>query len=84
LGECRGWLGALQLEDRLVSQSEALQAGGGVDFKTGMPWLGFRAELRNFVTSAPELSVGSFSVTDGGLSTTTSLGGGRIVFAILS
>jgi hypothetical protein len=30
-----------------------LQYGGGLDFKTGIPFLGFRAEVRDFVSSDP-------------------------------
>lgn len=32
----------------------ALQFGGGVDFKTGLPLLGFRAEVREFVSGQPD------------------------------
>jgi hypothetical protein len=32
----------------------ALQFGGGVDFRTGLPLLGFRAEVRDFVTGDPD------------------------------
>lgn len=32
----------------------ALQFGGGVDFKTGLPLLGFRAEVRDFVSGQPD------------------------------
>jgi hypothetical protein len=35
----------------------ALQFGGGLDFKTGLPLLGFRAEVRDFVTGDPDLNV---------------------------
>jgi hypothetical protein len=37
------------------SNKGALQFGGGLDFKTGLPLLGFRAEIRDFLTSDPEL-----------------------------
>ena len=30
-----------------------LQYGGGLDFKTGIPFLGFRAEVRDFLSSDP-------------------------------
>lgn len=41
----------------------ALEFGGGVDFKTGIPLLGFRAEVRDFVTSEPRFDLGFSSVT---------------------
>ena len=49
----------------------ALQFGGGVDIKTGIPLLGFRAEVRDFVTARPEftglnVSTGPHKVLVGG------------------
>jgi hypothetical protein len=35
----------------------ALQFGGGVDIKTGIPLLGFRAEVRDFVTDQPDFGI---------------------------
>jgi len=35
----------------------ALQFGGGVDIKTRIPLLGFRAEVRDFVTGQPDFGV---------------------------
>ncbi len=35
----------------------ALQFGGGADIKTGIPLLGFRAEVRDFVTGQPTFGV---------------------------
>ena len=35
----------------------ALQFGGGVDIKTGIPLLGFRAEVRDFVTGQPDFGI---------------------------
>jgi hypothetical protein len=52
----------------------ALQFGGGVDFKTGIPLLGFRAEVRDFLTGQPNF--GTFSVRTG---TQNVLAGGGIV-----
>jgi hypothetical protein len=37
----------------------AVQYGGGLDFKTGLPVLGFRAEVRDFVTGDPNFGLGS-------------------------
>lgn len=34
----------------------AFQVGGGVDFKTRLPLLGFRIETRDFITGAPSFS----------------------------
>ena len=34
----------------------ALQYGGGVDIKTGIPLLGFRAEVRDFMSGQPEFA----------------------------
>ena len=55
----------------LTDNKGALQFGGGVDIKTGIPLLGFRAEVRDFVTGHPNfgtLSVrtGSHNVLAGG------------------
>ena len=36
----------------------ALQFGGGVDINTGIPLLGFRAEVRDFVTDQPAFQNG--------------------------
>ena len=36
-----------------TSNKGALQFGGGVDIKTGIPLLGFRAEVRDFVSDQP-------------------------------
>jgi hypothetical protein len=41
----------------------ALQYGGGLDFKTGLPVLGFRAEVRDFVTSDPSTLLNGPSIT---------------------
>ncbi|HKD79636.1 MAG TPA: hypothetical protein VKH81_08080 [Candidatus Angelobacter sp.] len=40
-----------------VSQSRgAIQYGGGLDFNTGLPLLGFRAEVRDFVSARPDFA----------------------------
>jgi len=54
----------------------ALQYGGGLDFKTGLPLLGFRAEVRDFVTGDPDF--GLFS-TNSGFHHHNILAGGGIV-----
>jgi hypothetical protein len=35
----------------------AIQYGGGVDFKTGFPFLGFRGEVRDFLTGDPNFNL---------------------------
>jgi len=59
----------------------ALEYGGGVDFKTKLPALGFRAEVRDFVTGDPNFPVVSiFTVSgQGGLHHHNILAGGGIV-----
>ena len=59
----------------LTSNSGALQFGGGVDIKTGIPLLGFRAEVRDFIAGNPKF--GSLSVRAG---LHNLLAGGGIVF----
>lgn len=41
----------------LSTNKGALQFGGGVDIKTGIPLLGFRAEVRDFVTGQPDFGI---------------------------
>lgn len=48
----------------------ALAFGGGVDFKTGIPLLGFRAEVRDFLTGEPSFTLKDTFVT--GFATATS------------
>ncbi|HET9838080.1 MAG TPA: hypothetical protein VFR84_07585 [Candidatus Angelobacter sp.] len=59
----------------------AVQYGGGLDFKTGFPVLGFRAEVRDFVTGDPNFGLGSVLAgnTKGGLHHHNVLAGGGIV-----
>lgn len=42
----------------------ALQFGGGVDIKTGIPLLGFRAEVRDFTSGQPDFGVVSLQTAD--------------------
>lgn len=55
----------------------ALQFGGGLDFKTGLPLLGFRAEVRDFLTGVPTFNSGF--LTETGLHHHNVLAGGGIV-----
>lgn len=43
----------------LTENKGAIEYGGGLDFKTGLPLLGFRAEVRDFVTGDPNFGVPS-------------------------
>ena len=56
----------------------ALQYGGGLDFKTGLPLLGFRAEVRDFVTTDNNFGLVPGS-TGSGLHHHNILAGGGIV-----
>jgi len=55
----------------------ALQFGGGLDFKTGLPVLGFRSEVRDFLTGVPTFNSGF--LTETGLHHHNILAGGGIV-----
>jgi hypothetical protein len=58
----------------------AIQYGGGLDFKTGLPLLGFRAEVRDFVTGDPNFGLSSvLAGTNSGLHHHNILAGGGIV-----
>ena len=63
-----------------VTQNKAaVQFGGGLDFKTGFPLLGFRAEVRDFVTGDPDFGFPSIFTTKSGLHHHNVLAGGGIV-----
>ncbi len=63
-----------------VTQNKAaLQYGGGLDFKTGLPLLGFRAEVRDFVTGNPDFGFGNVFSTQSGLHHHNILVGGGLV-----
>ena len=58
----------------------AIQYGGGLDFKTGLPLLGFRAEVRDFVTGDPNFGIASVVAgNNSGLHHHNILAGGGIV-----
>jgi hypothetical protein len=63
----------------LTQNKGAVQYGGGLDFKTGLPLLGFRAEVRDFVTGDPDFGFGSIFTTSSGLHHHNILAGGGIV-----
>jgi len=67
-------------DDNVTVNKAAVQYGGGLDFKTGLPLLGFRAEVRDFVTSDPSaLIVGPSTTPMKGLHHHSVLVGGGIV-----
>jgi hypothetical protein len=47
--------GGSSIGNSLNNTTAAGQIGGGLDFKTGIPFLGFRAEVRDFITGRPKL-----------------------------
>jgi len=58
----------------------AIEYGGGLDFKTGLPVLGFRAEVRDFVTGDPNFGFTNIVTGDnGGLRRHNLMVGGGIV-----
>jgi opacity protein-like surface antigen len=63
-----------------TSESKAaLQYGGGLDFKTGLPVLGFRAEVRDFVTGDPNVNVINLANTSGLHHHNVLVGGGIVL-----
>ncbi|MGC2695899.1 MAG: hypothetical protein WA738_08915 [Candidatus Angelobacter sp.] len=63
----------------LTQNKGAIEYGGGLDFKTGLPLLGFRAEVRDFVTGDPNFGFTSIFNTNSGLHHHNILAGGGIV-----
>ena len=74
-----GWAHYSLKDASLTQNKAALQYGGGLDFKTGIPALGFRAEIRDFVTGDPDFNLGSLFSTKSGLHHHNILAGGGIV-----
>jgi len=68
-----GW--ARYSASNVTNNKGAVQYGGGIDFKTGLPLLGFRAEVRDFVTGDPNFGV----TTSSGLHHHNILAGGGLV-----
>ena len=63
-----------------TSNKGAIEYGGGLDFKTGLPVLGFRAEARDFVTGDPNFGFTNIVTGDnGGLRRHNLMVGGGIV-----
>lgn len=63
----------------LTQNKGAVQYGGGIDFKTNLPLLGFRAEVRDFVTGDPDFGFSSIFTPNSGLHHHNILAGGGIV-----
>ena len=74
-----GWAHYSLKDASLTQNKAALQYGGGLDFKTGISALGFRAEVRDFVTGDPDFNLGSLFSTKSGLHHHNILAGGGIV-----
>ncbi|HKV93850.1 MAG TPA: hypothetical protein VJW20_14985 [Candidatus Angelobacter sp.] len=72
-----GWA-HYSLDSGNTANKAALQFGGGLDFKTGLPLLGFRAEIRDFITGDPDLNVIQLA-NNGGLRHNNVLVGGGLV-----
>lgn len=61
-----GWARySLEASD-LAENKGALAFGGGIDFKTGLPLLGIRAEVRDFLTGSPDFGFPSSIFTING------------------
>ena len=74
-----GWA-RYSLDSGLKTNKGAIQYGGGLDFKTGLPLLGFRVEVRDFVTGNPDFGVASvIAGNNSGLHHHNILAGGGIV-----
>jgi len=62
-----------------TTNKAAIQYGGGIDFKTGFPLLGFRAEVRDFVTGDPNLNIISLADRSGLHHHNVLVGGGIVL-----
>ena len=74
-----GWAHYSLKDTGLTQNKAALEYGGGLDFKTGLPLLGFRAEVRDFVTGDPNFNLGNLFSSGGGLHHHNILAGGGLV-----
>lgn len=69
-----GWA-HYSISSGLTNTRGVLQFGGGVDIKTGIPLLGFRAEVRDFISGHPDFRTSSVRAGPHNV-----LAGGGIVF----
>lgn len=75
-----GWARYSLKSADLAENKAALAFGGGIDFKTGLPLLGFRAEVRDFLTGSPDFGFPSSVFTiNGGFNHHNVLAGGGLV-----
>lgn len=75
-----GWARFSQNAGGSTTNKGAIEYGGGLDFKTGLPALGFRAEVRDFVTGNPNFGFTNIVTGDnGGLRRHNLMVGGGIV-----
>jgi hypothetical protein len=77
-----GWA-HYSVDPDITTNKGALQFGGGVDIKIGKRRWGFRGEIRDFITGAPNLGLvnGPFlGATQGGLNRQNILAGGGVTF----
>jgi hypothetical protein len=58
-----GWARYSLNDSGLTQNKPAVSYGGGLDFKTGLPLLGFRAEVRDFLTGNPNFDLAAFNTT---------------------
>jgi hypothetical protein len=78
-----GWAHFFPSDFAPAANKGAFQYGGGVDFKTGLPLLGLRAEVRDFVTGNPDFGfVNVLSETDGSFHRHNVMVGGGIVLRL--
>lgn len=81
-GSIGGGVAHFSSDSGVSTNKGALQFGGGVDIKTNIPLLGFRAEIRDFLTGDPRtanfLGV-PFLTTESGLHRHNLLVGGGVV-----
>ena len=74
-----GWARYSLKTASLTQNKGAVEYGGGIDFKTNIPLLGFRAEVRDFVTGDPDFGFSSIFAPNSGLHHHNILAGGGIV-----
>ena len=81
-GSVGGGLAHFSTDSGITTNKGAIQYGGGVDFKSGIPLLGLRAEVRDFLTGDPHVGAPLPILpvtTEGGLHRHNVLVGGGVV-----
>lgn len=75
-----GWARYSLTASDVAENKGALAFGGGIDFKTGLPLLGFRAEVRDFLTGSPDFGFpSSIFAINGSFNHHNVLAGGGVV-----